>query len=115
MKKFKLVAIFMALALSSGNSMSQEGNYVKLDKELKAVYSKNNNIKSIMSLYDFIEEVPSSYNIYSLDKERGKRFVPQESSALALYDKYIEMGYLPVIAIVQTNKDFIEIYKEASK
>lgn len=95
-------------AISAGND---EG-YIVLDQQLKKVMSDNPHISSPMSLFNFSEGKPTSADIYRLTADSGKLFIPQDDSSILLYEKYIESGFLPIIAVLETNKFFIEVQEE---
>ena len=65
-----------------------------------------------MNLFNFSEGKPTSADIYRLTADGGRQFVPQDDNSILLYEKYIESGFLPIIAVLETNKFFIKVQED---
>jgi hypothetical protein len=114
-KKTLSVALLIMFTFFSKGSFSQEDKYVKIDNYLKKAIASNPDLISMMSLFDFVKQNNVSIDIYGISKEEGSHFIPQDELAILLYNKYIEQGFLPIIAVLETNKQFLDAIAKSEK
>lgn len=109
MHKIKLITLSIAsLLLILSTSSYANDNYVKLDEQLKKVIAENKDATSVMKLHNFAIKEDRRIDIYQVSPESGAEFVPQDEMSIMLYNTFIDKGFLPIIAILETNKVFLE-------
>jgi len=118
MRKLKvklLVALSLLPALFLSSTSYAEEAYVRMDAQLKKIISQNANSTSMMNLYNFAEKKSERLDIYQVTSEEGLEFIPQDEMTMLVYNKFIEGNFLPIIAILETNKIFLESRDESVK
>ena len=115
-KLLKKLAIVVSISfLTITTSSYADESFVTLDEQLKGIISQNPQARSVMALYNFVEKDSKSIDIYRVTPSEGEEFIPQEKLSRTLYRRFIENGFLPVIAILETNKTFLESQQKAAK
>jgi hypothetical protein len=111
-KKVLLAIFLLKFTVLSKVALSHED---KIDTYLKKAIASDPDLISIMSLFDFVKKDNVKIDIYGLSKEEGGRFIPQDELAILLYSKYIEQEFLPIIAVLETNKQFLDAIAKSEK
>ena len=101
-------ALASTLIFSTASHAQSVESYIAMDKQLKRVLNENSNASSKIKLHNFLENKVDVVDIYQLSNERGAALIPQDEMSSLLYKKFVENGFLPIIAVLETNKVFLE-------
>jgi len=84
------------------------------NKALKSIVNNNPNSSALVDVYDFSLKKMVSIDIYKLKKEDGFRLIAPEDTVRDIYLEFVNKGLLPILAVQETNKLYIDSLKSSS-
>lgn len=106
----KVLFLMATMGFSYAANADERSNVV-MNERLKSAIVDNPKISSTMELFNFTTNSKGIIDIYQVTSDEARNFVPQEELAIMLYNKYIEKNYLPIVAILETNRQFLDAVK----